>query len=105
LSERISAWWTGGSIIARRDLVDDEQRDERQPPQLGVERVVALGVREAGDPLVAVANATRWPPLVRGAVALEQADVMEHRPYVDELGVVLDAHLLCLQRRPQEHAS
>jgi len=43
--------------------------------------------------------------LVRGAVALEQVDVMEHRPHVDELGVVLDAQPLRLQRRPQEHAS
>jgi hypothetical protein len=40
-----------GASWRTADLVDDEQRDERQPPQLGVERVVALGVREAGDPL------------------------------------------------------
>jgi glucose/arabinose dehydrogenase len=38
-------------------------------------------------------------------VALEQADVMEHRLHVDQLGVVLDAQPLRLQRRPQEHAS
>ena len=42
----------GGFWVERdvADFVDHEQRDERQPPQLGVERVAALGVGEAGDP-------------------------------------------------------
>src|SRR4051794_41938650 len=42
----------GGLGVERdvADLVDDEQRDERQAAQLGVEAVVALGLREAGGP-------------------------------------------------------
>ena len=42
----------GGLGVERdvADLVDDEQRDERQPPQLGVEAVLALGFGEPGDP-------------------------------------------------------
>jgi hypothetical protein len=43
----------GGLGIERdiADLVDHEQRDERQAPQLCVERIVALGLGEPGDPL------------------------------------------------------
>ena len=33
------------------DLVDHDQRDERQPLELGLERALALGFRESGDPL------------------------------------------------------
>ena len=43
----------GGLGIERdvADLVDDEQRDEGQPAQLGLEAALAFGVAEAGDPL------------------------------------------------------
>jgi hypothetical protein len=43
-----------GGLGVERDVphpVDHEQRNERQPPELGVEVVVALGLGEAGDPL------------------------------------------------------
>jgi hypothetical protein len=33
------------------DLVDDQQRDEREAPQLGLELALAFGFAEAGDPL------------------------------------------------------
>ena len=38
------------------DLVDDEQRDERQPPQLGLELALAFGLAERATHWVAVAN-------------------------------------------------
>jgi hypothetical protein len=41
--------------------------------------------------------------LVLGAVALDEADVVEHRADVEQLGVVVQAELLALQRAPEEH--
>ena len=43
----------GGLGVKRdvADLVDDDQRDERQAAQLGLEVAVAFDVAEAGDPL------------------------------------------------------
>jgi hypothetical protein len=43
--------------------------------------------------------------LVLGAVALKQTNVVEHRADVEELGVVVEAELLGLQRSPEEHST
>src|SRR6185312_14854894 len=42
--------------------------------------------------------------LVLGAVTLDEADVMEHRTDVEELGVVGQAESHPLERGPEEHA-
>jgi hypothetical protein len=41
--------------------------------------------------------------LVLRAMALEQADIVEHRADVEQLGVVADAESLGLHRCPKEH--
>ena len=41
--------------------------------------------------------------LVLRAMALEQADIVEHRTDVEQLGVVAEAESLGLQRCPEEH--
>jgi hypothetical protein len=45
---RLAASGSNGDVA---DLVDDDQRDERQPTQLGFEAALALGLREPRDPL------------------------------------------------------
>ena len=42
--------------------------------------------------------------LVFGAMALEQTHVVKHRADVEQLGVVVEAEPLGLQRGPEEHA-
>ena len=43
------------------DFVDDQQRVAAEPDEFGLESAGGVGVGEAGDPLAAVANSTRWP--------------------------------------------
>jgi hypothetical protein len=41
MNMRFAAWGSKGDVA---DLVDDDQRDERQPPKLGLEVALTLGL-------------------------------------------------------------
>ena len=114
-----SRWWVAERVeVQAEDVVLDAERDQ---PHLRPHVVRDLGRRVQCDRLphghhlllgqaVALEEQARGvgpvdlETLVRGAVTFEQADVVEHRADVEQFGVVVEAELLSLQRRPQEHA-
>jgi hypothetical protein len=67
------------------------------------ERDALLGHAVALEELARGVRAVDLEALVRGAVRLDEPEIVEHRCDVEQLGVVVEQQLLSVQRAPEEH--